>query len=335
MGKIRRNSFKSKEAPGPHGPPEAPLPTLQATAVDAAEVGLGAVEAVKAAEEAPSRATTQPFHEARRGLLDVGWGFREAHEMICGLTPLRRVGYEAQRAHPAVRWNPLYYVAVGCTVPCLVAGRRVHALFGQGEPLFEETEAEHEARVQWVYCMDGPYAAAGALAVVEALDAAMPRSFGGGSSDKAAAAYLLDCGISLGYVCGNVAFLEALRRRDLRATRTGIVANVSFGLALTLLLVLSLHRHDPARWSWNQQTKYAMRSSTVLFFVLAAMTYRTLWIGRVAAGAAADDRPPTTQERLRTLFYQAALSAAATLVWALFVTVLVMGDTKVVWDALA
>ena len=110
---------------------------------------------------------------------------------------------------------------------------------------------------------------------------------------------------------------------------------MSFGLALTLLLVLSLHRHDPARWSWNQQTKFAMRFSTVLFFVLAAMTYRTLWIGRVAAGAAADDRPPTTQERLRTLFYQVVLAAAATLVWALFVTVLVMGDTKVVWDALA
>jgi len=206
----------------------------------------------------------------------------------------------------------------------------VHALLGQGEPLDDESEAEHEARVQWVYCMDGPYAVAGLLALLDAADALAPASFGGGSGDKLAWAYLLDCSVTFGYVGGNVAFLESLRRRDLRATRTGIVANASFGLALSVLLAICLARSSPATWSWNQMTKYAIRFGTVFFFVLAATTYRALWAGR---GDAAP--PPTKGDRCRTALYQSILSTSAVLVWALFAVVLVLGDVKVVWDALA
>ena len=335
MKKMRKPSFSSsskwasKEAPGPDGKEveTKPVETVYAKPIvdDAVGVDLGAPEPVRRC------AIAVPSHETDRGRCDVAWGFREAHDLLIGMTPLKRRDYAAQRAATgSPLLAPFYWCAIACTIPCLVSGRRVHALLGQGEPLDDESDAEHEARVQWVYCMDGPYAFAGCLALLDAADALSPASFGGGSGDKLAWAYLLDCGITFGYVGGNVAFLESLRRRDLRATRTGIVANASFGLALSVLLAICLARSSPATWSWNQMTKYAIRFGTVFFFVLAATTYRTLWAGR---GDAAP--PPTKGDRCRTALSLFILSTSPVLVWVLFAVVLVLGDVKIVWDALA
>ena len=56
-------------------------------------------------------------------------------------------------------WNPLYY-ALGLLIAIsLVSGLWVHRPFRQDGPVrADETSIEREARIQWIYMTDGPFA---------------------------------------------------------------------------------------------------------------------------------------------------------------------------------
>lgn len=286
------------------------------------------VPSVEKEEVRPRTATQREDHETDRGFLDWRWGYRESWELLLEILPCTRLlSYEAQRDHVTVKYNPFFWAALVMTIPCVVTGRWVHTLVGQGSPIPGELECEHKARVAWVYCMDGPYTGTALLTFLEMIDAAAPSTFGGGSSAKLAEAYVLDLCITLGYVAGNVAFLSALRSRDVGAVRTGVVANASFALALTVLLTICIVRSDPFSWSWNQKSKFTMRFGCVGFFVFAAMTYKELWSAR-----AGSSQGPLTP---KLIMVRGTLCFGAVSVWVAFVAVLASGDPKVVWDALA
>jgi len=51
-----------------------------------------------------------------------------------------------------LRYNPLYWLAFGVCWTSLLIGKRVHDLVHQGERVrLDETEAEHDARIVWMY----------------------------------------------------------------------------------------------------------------------------------------------------------------------------------------
>lgn len=102
---------------------------------------------------------------------DLQWAAMETHVMImlyCYPHSFADAPMGDQLNYWSVGYNPVYWSLLVCGMPCVLAGRWVHAMVGQGGPVrHDELEVEHEARVQWIYMTDGPFAAAALFTLVE------------------------------------------------------------------------------------------------------------------------------------------------------------------------
>ena len=200
----------------------------------------------------------------------------------------------------------------------------------------DELEVEHEARVQWIYFTDGPFACAAAFTVVELVrvfvvarrDVTLgwnPQTIG----------LALDFGIDAVYIAGNVLFLEAMRCRNVAQIRCAIVANGAFAVGLLLLLALGVARVGwNTDWRWEQRATFAIRFVVVFFFIAATAIYARLWNAHGDVDPAVGDRPPArcvSSEALGVV----GICLAATTVWGMLGCVVVYGDPNYVWNAVA
>ena len=94
---------------------------------------------------------------------EVRWGYVETHGMMFD-EPLEEFSWW-------VRWNPIYWSLIIIIMFCLLPGRWVHIPVGQGGPVRDdEMPQEKLARIQWIYCTDGPMALTVALCGFELVD---------------------------------------------------------------------------------------------------------------------------------------------------------------------
>jgi hypothetical protein len=84
--------------------------------------------------------------------------------------PFKAMDIEDQYLHWSVRWNPIYWSMFVPLVPCIILGKWLHSLWGQGDMMrADETIEESRVRLHWIYCLDGPIAAMVLLDLVDVL----------------------------------------------------------------------------------------------------------------------------------------------------------------------
>eukprot|EP00947_MAST-08B_sp_MAST-8B-sp1_P001616 g1616.t1 len=206
---------------------------------------------------------------------------------------------------------------------CLLAGVAVHRPLGQAGPRRcsrksgaggnndddddddnEETGLEHEIRVWWLYTMDGAF---GIGILVECTQLIVYGAAGTllDNSCQQLAQVGTGLGFYLLYICGNAAFLFALRRRSAALVRAFVAANVAFAFALVVLLVASLwyvSTHSGGATIAGDITplrilEWVVRGAAVLFAVAAAIVETRLWnaYGPAAVAGGAAMREPSIQ----------------------------------------
>merc|ERR1711933_571685 len=116
----------------------------------------------------------------------------------------------------------------------------------------DETEAEHEIRVQWIYANDVNYFWS-LLMDISALvlgHATMSEDGHDGTLSTSIALVLLTTTVG-----GNMMFLRAMRRRNQLGVRLALVGNAVFALSLAFLMSYGLYRramkgtlHKLLRW---------------------------------------------------------------------------------------
>lgn len=227
---------------------------------------------------------------------DVAWARDEVHNFIVAT-------FCPDHWTRCLTWNPAYFVALALAVPSIVMGKWVHGIVGQGGPLRDdEGVVERQARIITVYMNDGLFA-------LGFVSAAANLSF-------------LDGLLNATYVVGNMFFLDAMRRRDLLATRVAIAANVAFASGIAALLALQSCWHS--RWTRNEVANAVIRSLALLFFIDDALTLVPLW------SVYLHDRRGFKRSGCHYL----AILSAALLVWALFFLAVALGGPKLIWGAL-
>jgi len=101
--------------------------------------------------------------------------------------------------------------------------------------------------------------------------------------------------IYLLYMGGNVAFLDAMRRRDAAKVKAFIVGNVTFAVALAILLVVSITANIRyvSEWNSDEGTEsgirfligWLIRTMSVVFIAASAAIYSQLWSGYDSTGS--------------------------------------------------
>ena len=193
-----------------------------------------------------------------------------------------------------LRRNPLYWALIILIVVCVLPGKWLHALVGQGGPVrADESKTERNARVAWCYASDGLFAIAALAAIYDAVTA---------RTDDALYSACLNATIATLYVGGNVAFLAALRRRDCIAVRAGVAANYAFAAGLAALLGLWIVNRHGHHWTvlWT-------RALGVAFCLSVVPDFRPLW----------QEHAPAAGERLHPPTLVAAGGAAVVVLGAL------------------
>jgi len=267
---------------------------------------------------------------------DVQWALLEGHVIImlyCYPRSFSEVPLGEQVGYACVGSNPIYWAMLIGATPCLLAGRWVHALTGQGGPVrHDELEVEHEARVQWIYFTDGPFACAAIFTLVE-LALILYEEPGMLGWNPQTLGLVLDFSIDAAYIAGNMLFLEAMRHRNVAQIRCAIVANGAFAVGLLLLLVLSISRVGwDTDWHWEQRATFAIRFIVVFFFIAATAIYSRLWSCHGDIDDAAPGRERCFDSHTLGLL---GICVSATLVWAMLGCVVVYGDPNYIWNAIA
>lgn len=227
---------------------------------------------------------------------DLRWAYAETHLMLLEDFNLGSdAEWGALLASPYVLYNPVYWALYAATLPVVLTGKWVHALFGQGGPLTEdETRIEHSVRVQWVYPIDGFVFTALVLDVFRFAyygavgELAFARNKRGAELTYLSMATLLNAV----YLGGNVLFLRAIARKRPNDVRLFIVSNYAFAVGLTVALVSSVQRegfffHSHGKQRGVDAANFVLRASVVLFIVAAATIYAHLWSAYDDAAAAA------------------------------------------------
>lgn len=253
---------------------------------------------------------------------EVAWGYAETHAMLLGDEPLADFSWP-------VRYNPCYWALVVTIMACLLPGRWAHAPLGQGGPVRDdELPAEKVARIQWIYCTDGPMVLTVLLAAVELAYYAAAGDLGWNQDTWAA---LLSALIAAAYVGGNCLFLDAMRRRDVVRVRVGIVANATFGLGMLVLLAfwITIRGWDPGSWDAKKWGTIALRTVVIVFYCAVIFDYAPLW-------HAYDDRDVDAGVWRATWIDAASIlgSAAAALVVLALLAAAIATSGDVVWQTL-
>ena len=135
-----------------------------------------------------------------------------------------------------IRWNPLYWLCFLPLIPCILLGKWLHSMWGQGDMMREdETIEETRVRLHWVYCLDGPIAAALFLDLIDVLfDVPLytQRKF-----QSSVLSWCMTLMVTGAYILANSYFLDVMRRRSLVGVRLVIVYQTVFAVGLLNMLV--------------------------------------------------------------------------------------------------
>lgn len=209
------------------------------------------------------------------------WTKEESHLMtlpmfsqLPGVTAAETL--DKKLALAVIRRNPLYWVAWAGNCITLAGGCLVHGLFRQHSPVRkDEVEAEHEARVQWIYANDFTYSLSMLLdlwALANDVDILLfHRHVWNGH--PGAIGTMIGFLLLLFTILGNVAFYESMRRRSVTGVRACIAGNAGFAFAMLVALV------NVARKKGLKMVKksWFLRAIAVFFAILALPTYAKLW----------------------------------------------------------
>mmetsp|Transcript_36842 Transcript_36842/g.97412 ORF Transcript_36842/g.97412 Transcript_36842/m.97412 type:complete len:311 (-) Transcript_36842:902-1834(-) len=187
-----------------------------------------------------------------------------------------------QHNHAIILWNPIFWAMHLPLVICILSGKWLHSLWGQGGRVrHDESMEENRVRTHWIYCLDGPIASLCLLDMVDVLlDVPMY------SQRKFQASFLSWCmtlTVTCGYVLGNSYFLFVMRRRSLVGVRLVIICQTVFAIGLLNMLVAGLFRNkESGRYgnfffsTWLELVSWSARLTMVIFMLAAAFVYSKL-----------------------------------------------------------
>jgi len=276
---------------------------------------------------------------------DMGVAAHASHDMVVLWLcpgPFKNLDIDAQYRHWSVRWNPLYWVMFVPLVPCIILGKWLHSLWGQGDMMrADETIEESRVRLHWVYCLDGPIAGAALLDLVDVLiDVPMyeQRKF-----KDSLLSWCMTLTVTAAYVLANAYFLDVMRRRSLVGVRLVIVYQTVFAVGLLNMLVAGAIHNSTTRRngeyifeSWLAFFSWSTRLVMTAFMLGAAFVYSRLWnIYRdevVLAVHSVSFHEHGAYLRKECLQYM-ILPVAAILMWVLLLLAATLDD-DMFWDAL-
>lgn len=176
-----------------------------------------------------------------------------------------------------LRYNPVYWVAFAVCFSSLLVGKRVHDFLHQGERVrLDETEAEHDARIMWIYPTDG---VACLLAMME-LSLIAYLGDGGVFRNASGSNDLLSLVITSSVFVANCRFYAAMKNRAAYEVKMMIVTNVVYATCLTVILSLGISEvgWSSSSWSVPRRITFFMRVLQLNFIIAGACTTASrLW----------------------------------------------------------
>ena len=274
---------------------------------------------------------------------DIAVSAHAAHDMIVVWLcpgPIKSLELEAQHAHCFIRWNVLYWVCYLPLIPCVLSGKWLHSLWGQGEAMRnDETMDEARVRLHWIYCLDGPIVAAALVDLIDVL-CDIPnytqRKF------TSLLSWCMTVAVTGAYVLANSYFLDVMRRRSLVGVRLVVTYQTVFGVGLLNMLVAGAVRNKERRRhgddvfaTWPEFIAWSTRFTMAAFMCAAAFVYSRLWNAYLPTSRTAVDVAFTKHGEYlqRECVQYAVLPLAAILMWTLLVVAAWLDD-DVFWDAL-
>lgn len=194
----------------------------------------------------------------------------------------RALDEKEQHRHWSTCWNPVFWAMHLPLVGCIITGKWLHSLWGQGDKVREdETVEEHRVRTHWIYCLDGPIAGVCILDLVDVLlDVPMYEQ---SKFQDSVLSWFMTITVTAGYVMGNSYFLWVMRRRSLVGVRLVIICQTVFAVGLLNMLVAGLLRNkESGRFgqyffdTWIDLVSWSARLTMVLFMLAAAFVYSRL-----------------------------------------------------------
>lgn len=279
-------------------------------------------------------------------LLKADWDVctHHSHDMlVLWMCPssFKALSLEEQQSHWIIFWNPIYWAMYLPLLACILSGKWLHALWGQGDMMRpDETIEETRIRIHWIYALDGPIAFACALDLIDVIFDVpnyTQKKFTAG-----ALSWCMTLIVTGVYVLANSYFLDVVRRRSLVGVRLIIVYQTVFGFGLLNMLVAGAMRnkmsHKNGEYmfeSWTSFFAWSIRLVMTLFMLGAAFVYSRLWNAyRTERQLAEEVSFHKHGSYLRKECRQyAALPIAAMVIWALLVLAAYLGE-DIFWDAL-
>jgi hypothetical protein len=198
----------------------------------------------------------------------------------------RALDEKEQHRHWSTCWNPVFWAMHLPLVGCIITGKWLHSLWGQGDKVRDdETVEEHRVRTHWIYCLDGPIAGVCILDLVDVLlDVPMYEQ---SKFQDSVLSWFMTITVTAGYVMGNSYFLWVMRRRSLVGVRLVIICQTVFAVGLLNMLVAGLLRNkESGRFgqyffdTWIDLVSWSARLTMVLFMLAAAFVYSRLSVLR-------------------------------------------------------
>jgi len=219
-------------------------------------------------------------------LRDWGESYEASFDLITlWLSPscFRLLDEKEQHRHWSILWNPVFWAMHLPLVFCILSGKWLHTLWGQGDKVREdENMEENRVRTHWIYCLDGPIAG---LCILDLLDAVLDvPMYSQRKFQDSLLSWCMTLTVTIGYVTGNSYFLYVMSRRSLVGVRLVIICQTVFALGLLNMLVAGLMRNKEAgRYgdyffnTWLELVAWSARLTMVLFMLAAAFVYSRLW----------------------------------------------------------
>lgn len=176
-----------------------------------------------------------------------------------------------------LRYNPVYWAAFAVCFTSLLIGKRAHDFLHQGERVrLDETEAEHDARIMWIYPTDGVACllATMELALIAYLGDGGVFTHATGTDD------LLSLVITSSVFVANCRFYAAMKRRHAWEVKMMIVTNIIYAASLTVILSLGISEvgWSNEHWSVPRRITFFLRVLQLNFIIAgAATTTSRLW----------------------------------------------------------
>mmetsp|Transcript_309 Transcript_309/g.632 ORF Transcript_309/g.632 Transcript_309/m.632 type:complete len:289 (-) Transcript_309:305-1171(-) len=176
-----------------------------------------------------------------------------------------------------LRYNPVYWAAFAVCSTSLFVGKRAHDFLHQGERVrLDETEAEHDTRIMWIYPTDG------VACMLAMMDLALIAYMGDGGVFQSATGTddLLSLVITSTVFVANCRFYAAMKNRNAWEVKMMIVTNVVYATSLTVILSLGISEVGwfNQYWTLPRRITFFMRVLQLNFIIAGACTTASrLW----------------------------------------------------------